>query len=67
MKYNYEEMEPDSKGEKEARYISAMTRIQDEKEAAQLGMTIEEYYRERDEMHDDSYLYQKEALENGIW
>lgn len=60
MKTNYSEQEPDTKAINEAieeqRYISAQTRIQDEKEAAELGMTIEEFYRERDEAHDDSWM-----------
>ena len=65
MKTNYSEMEPDIKAIEEARFISAQSRIQDEKEAAELGMTIEEYYRERDEAHDDSWM--QKANETGIW
>lgn len=55
-KTNYNDMEPDLKMMAEARYISQQTRIQDEREAAELGMTVEEFYRERDEMHDDSWM-----------
>lgn len=55
MKTNYSEQEPDLQAINEARFISAQTRIQDEKEAAQLGMTLEEFYKERDEMMDDRY------------
>lgn len=49
------EEEPDIKSIEEARFISAQTRIQDEKEAAELGMSYEEFLRERDEMMDDKY------------
>lgn len=56
MKTNYSDLEPDLKGMAEARFISAQTRIQDEKEAAQLGMTIENYYKERDAMLDAQYV-----------
>ena len=56
MKTNYSEMEPDIKAIEEARFISAQTRIQDEKEAKELGMTIEEFYKERDAMLDAQYL-----------
>ena len=47
---NYSDREPDIDSINEARLISQLTRIQDEKEAAEAGMTIEEYYRERDDM-----------------
>ena len=56
MKTNYSEQEPDLKSIEEARFISAQTRIQDEKEAKELGMTIEEYYKERDAMLDAQYV-----------
>ena len=56
MKTNYSEMEPDIDAIEEARFISAQTRIQDEKEAKELGMTIEEFYKERDAMLDAQYL-----------
>lgn len=49
-------MEPDLKTDAEVRFISAQTRIQDEKEAKELGMTLDEFYKERDEMHNDEYL-----------
>lgn len=54
-KTNYSEQEPDIDAINEARFISAQTRIQDEKEAAELGMTLNEFYKERDEAHDDRY------------
>ena len=50
------EQEPDIDAIEEARFISAQTRIQDEKEAAELGMTIEEFYKERDAMLDAQYV-----------
>jgi uncharacterized membrane protein len=58
MKTNYSDLEPDLKSDAEARFISAQTRIQDEREAAELGMTTEQYYKERDEMINDSYSNQ---------
>ena len=45
MKTNYSEQEPDIKAIEEARFISAQTRIQDEKEAKELGMSLEEFYQ----------------------
>ena len=62
MKVNYSDLEPDLKSDAEARFISAQTRIQDEKEAAQLGMTIQEYYKERDAMMNDEM-----ALDTNIY
>lgn len=57
MKTNYNEQEPDIDAINEARFISAQTRIQDEREAAELGMTIEEFYRERDEMINETSVW----------
>ena len=56
MKTNYSEQEPDIDSINEARFISAQTRIQDEKEAKELGMTYEEFLKERDVMLDAQYL-----------
>ena len=36
---------PDLQAIEEARFISAQTRIQDEKEAKELGMSLEEFYQ----------------------
>lgn len=63
------EREPDEKRSNEEfaemKLISGLTEIEDRKNAEQLGMTIEEYYRERDEMHDDSWITKN--AESGIF
>lgn len=65
MKTNYREQEPDLDSIAETHEDARRIREEDMAEAKKLGMTIEEFYRERDEMKDDSWM--EESAKTGLW